>query len=169
MDNSDPAPANVVSGIIVRGGCFLGFWLIIAGADPADLPAGAVAVVAATWVSLRLMPLQQWSIRPVKFARYVLRFLRQSIVAGIDVARLALNPRMPLNPGFVIYHPQLPPGVLRDEFCAVSSLLPGTLPSGPAETSGLVIHCLDVTQPVLAQLAAEEAAFVEAFGGNAPQ
>jgi multicomponent Na+:H+ antiporter subunit E len=38
------------------------------------------------------------------------------------------------------------------------SLLPGTVPTGSAE-GGLLIHCLDVGQPVAAQLAEEEALF----------
>ena len=45
------------------------------------------------------------------------------------------------------------------------SLMPGTLPCGPAEGNGLTIHCLDVTQPVVEQLAAEEALCMQTLGG----
>ena len=158
---SRTAKTRMMRGIGFRGLCFLGWWLAIAGASPADLPVGTVAAVAATWASLRLIPLQQWNMRPLKVAKYVLHFFWQSIIAGIDVARLALDPRMPLNPVFIIYHPRLPPSLLRDEFFAITSLLPGTLPAGPARDNGLVIHCLDITQPVAEQLAAEEALFME--------
>jgi multicomponent Na+:H+ antiporter subunit E len=88
----------------------------------------------------------------------VLRFLCQSVVAGVDVARRALDPRLPLNPGFVLYAVRLPPGPRRNTFTALMSLLPGTVPTGSAE-GGLLIHCLDVGQPVAAQLAEEEALF----------
>jgi multicomponent Na+:H+ antiporter subunit E len=71
---------------------------------------------------------------------------------------------MPLQPGFVIYRPRLSPGASLDTFCTVSSLLPGTLPSGPDANGGLAIHCLDITQPVARQLADEEALFTEALG-----
>jgi len=37
-------------------------------------------------------------------------FLRQSIVAGIDVAQRALDPRLPLRPGFVVYQGAPPAG-----------------------------------------------------------
>jgi multicomponent Na+:H+ antiporter subunit E len=47
------------------------------------------------------------------------------------------------------------------------SLLPGTVPAGSAGTRALLIHCLDVEQPVAAQLAEEEAQFVQAVGGAA--
>jgi multicomponent Na+:H+ antiporter subunit E len=44
-------------------------------------------------------------------------------------------------------------------FTSLMSLLPGTVPTGSDEKEGLLVHCLDVEQPVLAQLAAEEAIF----------
>lgn len=166
MANSDHAPASLAPTAILRSVAFFGFWLVLTDAQVADVPAGVVAAIAATWVSFRLMPQQQWSVRPVKFAGLALRFVYQSIIAGIDVARLALDPRQPLRPGFVIYHPLLTPGAKCEAFCAMTSLMPGTLPSGTSEDGGLVVHCLDVTQPVAQQIAAEEALFVRALGGT---
>ena len=109
-------------------------------------------------MSLRLLPAGTLHFRPVKLTRYAAHFVYQSVAAGIDVARLALDPRMPLQPGFVIYRPRLSPGATLDAFCTVSSLLPGTLPSGSDASGGLAIHCLDVTQPIADQMAEEEAA-----------
>lgn len=145
---------------------FFGFWLVLTGADPSDLVAGLVAAIAATSASLRLMPALPWALRPIKLAGYVLHFLRQSITAGIDVAWRALQPRMALQPGFVVYQAQLPPGTTRETFCAIMSLMPGTLPCGPADGNGLTIHCLDVTQPVAEQLAVEEALCVQTLRGE---
>jgi multicomponent Na+:H+ antiporter subunit E len=51
-------------------------------------------------------------------------------------------------------------------FTTLMSLLPGTVPAGSDEKGGLLIHCLDVEQPVVAQLAVEEALFVRAVGWN---
>ena len=169
-EQSRPAgpPVNdprTLGSTISRAAGFFAFWLVLNGADAGDLAAGLVAAVLATWASLRLMPAQQWSLRPVKLAGFVLHFLRQSIAAGIDVAWRALDPQLRLQPGFVVYQAQLPPGTTRDAFCAIMSLLPGTLPCGPAEGNGLTIHCLDVTQPVVEQLAAEEALCMQTLGG----
>jgi multicomponent Na+:H+ antiporter subunit E len=167
QSRSAEPPVNgpgTVGSAISRAAGFFGFWLVLTGADAGDLAAGLVAAVAATWVSLRLMPAQQWSLRPIKLAGYVLHFLRQSIVAGIDVAWRALDPRLRLRPGFVVYQPQLPPGTTREAFCAIMSLMPGTLPCGPAEGNGLTIHCLDVTQPVAEQLAVEEVLCMQTLG-----
>ncbi len=161
----DTGPSHTFRGALSRAAGFFGFWLVLTGADFADLAAGLVAAVAATWASLRLMPAQPWQLRPIKLAEFVLHFLHQSIAAGTDVAWRAVDPRLPLRPGFVAYQTQLPPGTTRDAFCAIMSLLPGTLPCGPAEDNGLTVHCLDVTQPVAEQLAAEETLCMQALGG----
>jgi multicomponent Na+:H+ antiporter subunit E len=143
---------------------FLGFWVILIGLDAADVLVGIPAAVIATWASLRLLPPGQGSLRPSALAQLVLRFLRQSTGAGIDVAWRALDPRLPLRPGFVVHQPRLPQGPARNAFCTMTSLLPGTLPSGPDESGGLAIHCLDVGQPVATQLATEEALLRHALG-----
>jgi len=139
-------------------------WLMLAGDSPADLGAGAVAAVAATWVSLHLLPPSRSRMRPVAFARFAVRFLQQSVIAGVDVARRAFDPRLPLSPGFAVYPVGLPPGSGRNMFTALMSLSPGTVPTGPDPRDRLLVHCLDVEQPITAQLAAEEAAFAQAIG-----
>ena len=141
-----------------------GFWLILSEFSAVDLLVGALAALMATVVSRRLLPPGPWTLRPVVLAGLAVRFLRQSIWAGIDVAWRALDPRLPLRPGFVNYRPQLPPGPARNAFLTMMSLLPGTLPCGPDEEGALAIHCLDVSQPVVEQLTAEEAAFSRAVG-----
>ena len=143
---------------------FFGFWLILSEFSAVDLLVGALAALMATVVSRRLLPPGPWTLRPVVLAGLAVRFLRQSIWAGIDVAWRALDPRLPLRPGFVNYRPQLPPGPARNAFLTMMSLLPGTLPCGPDEEGGLAVHCLDVSQPVVEQLTAEETTFSRAVG-----
>ena len=150
--------------IVRRAMAFLALWLILVGGpDPADRPAGIVALVAATWASLRLLPPGRARFSPIALARLVWRFARQSIVAGADVAWRALDPRLPLRPGFVTYAPRLPSGTARDAFCALASLMPGTLPADTNPDGTLLVHCLDTAQPAAAQLALEEARFIRAL------
>lgn len=160
----DDAAPRLVKVAAARAALFLGFWLMISGWSPADLPVGLAAVAAATWLSLRLLPGGESRPRPVFLAALALRFIRQSVVSGIEVAWRALNPRLPLRPGFVAYPLHLPPGGARSAFCALSSLLPGTLPTGTDENGVLLVHCLDTGQPVAANLAAEETLFTRALG-----
>ena len=145
--------------VVVRAVGLFVLWITLTGGNPADVVAGAVSALAATWASLRLLPPTTSRMRPAALARLVLRFLCQSVVAGADVARRALDPRLPLRPGFVVYQVGLPPGPARSMFTTLMSLLPGTVPTGSNEKGELLIHCLDSEQPVTAQLAAEEAVF----------
>jgi multicomponent Na+:H+ antiporter subunit E len=156
------AAGGFARGAVWRAAAFLGLWLILSGTDPADLAVGIVAAIAATWTSLHLMPPGTSRYSSIAVARLALRFLYQSIVAGADVARRALDPRLPLRPGFVAYPVCFPPGTARNAFATLTSLLPGTVPAGD-ENGKLVYHCLDVDQPVVSQLAAEEAALSRAL------
>jgi multicomponent Na+:H+ antiporter subunit E len=135
---------------------------VLAGADLGDIPAAAAAVAAATWTSLRLLEPNASRRSPLAIVQLVLLFLYHSVVAGADVARRALDPRLLLCPGFVAYPTRLAPGMRRNVFTTLTSLLPGTVPTGE-ENGQLVYHCLDVEQPVVTELAAEEAALVRAL------
>ncbi|MGB3579569.1 MAG: Na+/H+ antiporter subunit E, partial [Roseiarcus sp.] len=115
---------------------------------------------------LRLLPPGGSRVRIVSLASLVASFLRQSIVSGADVAWRALNPKLRLRPGFVTCPVSLRPGGERSAFCALSSLMPGTLPTGTDEHGALLVHCLDIGQPVAANLAAEERLFIRAVGGE---
>jgi multicomponent Na+:H+ antiporter subunit E len=154
-------PVRIAAG---RAALFLAFWLMSAGYRPADLPVGLLAAAAATWASLKLLPPTTVRLRLPSLVMFSLRFFRQSVISGIDVARIACDPRLPLRAGFVVYRCRLQSAGERGAFCALSSLLPGTLPTGANEDGDLLIHCLDVTQPVAANLGAEEALFTKVLG-----
>ncbi len=147
----------VVRTALVRWALFLVFWVALIGFSLSALVVGVVAAGGATWASLYLLPPGPQRVRLLPLVALLPRFLWQSLVAGWDVARRAFDPRLPLRPGFVAYRSGHAPGHLRNTFATISSLMPGTLPCGENEGE-LIFHCLDVGQPVLEQLAAEEKA-----------
>jgi multicomponent Na+:H+ antiporter subunit E len=73
-----------------------------------------------------------------------------------------------VRPGFTVYPVGLPPGPARNLFTTLTSLLPGTVPAGE-DRGRLLYHCLDVEQPVAAQLAAEEAELARVIEGWRPR
>ena len=141
-------------------------WLILSGADVAGLPAGVVATVAATWTSLVFLPPQGLRVSPISLSAFIARFLLQSIVAGKDVAWRALDPRLPLHPGLIKYSVKLPRGALRNTFSTITALLPGTLPMQSDEGGELLVHCLDLDEPVVAQMQEEERQLAQVLGGG---
>lgn len=163
-----PNPSATRAAALFRGVFFLLFWALLSGAVVADLPIAVAAAIAATWVSLRLLPPGRHRVRPRALAVLALRFLGQSFAAGADVARRVLSPDMKLRPGFAHYTPELPAGPARSFFLTVASLQPGTVSAGWDRTTGaLMIHCLDTGQPVAADMAIEEGRMAHALGYDA--
>lgn len=140
---------------LVRWALFLVFWVALIGFSLSTLVVGGVAAGGATLVSLRLLPPAPQRVRLGVLVLLLPRFLWQSLLAGWDVARRAFDPRLPLRPGFVAFRSAHAPGHLRNTFATISSLMPGTL---PCDENGeeIVFHCLDIGQPILEQLSAEE-------------
>jgi multicomponent Na+:H+ antiporter subunit E len=103
---------------------FVGVWIVLSGVDLKAIPVGIGAAAVATWISVRLLPPAAYRPRLWLLAMLPFRFVWQSVVAGIDVARRALDPRLPLRPGFVTYPIHIPQPSVRNLFCALSSLLP---------------------------------------------
>lgn len=136
-------------------GFFLLWLLLMPSAKPADLIFGAVTALAATGLSLRLYEPLNGRLHLWAFAKLMPHFIWQSILAGIDVARRTFAPQLRLNPGFVACPLDLPEGLARNTFATVTSLMPGTMPCGE-EDGVLIYHCLDIAQPVVEQLWAEE-------------
>jgi len=154
--------------VAIRALLLLVLWIALIGTAPGDLAMGVLTAAAAAWLSVRLLPPGMLGLRIGPLLAMVPHFLWQSVVAGVDVARRAFDPRLPVRPGMLTYRTQLPPGARRNAFTAYTSLLPGTVPCGTDE-NGVVYHCLDVTQPVLEDLAREEQRLARVFPPDAAQ
>jgi multicomponent Na+:H+ antiporter subunit E len=163
---ADNASRGLARATAARATLFLAFWLMISGWALFDLPVGLAAVAGATWASLRLLPPKRSRLHFASLLALLANFFRQSVASGVDVALRALAPNMKLKPGFVACPLRLPAGGQRNAFCALSSLLPGTLPTGADDEGSLIVHCLDTNQPVAANLRAEEQLFMRAIGGD---
>lgn len=136
-------------------GYFVLWLLLMPSAKLGDLLFGSAAALAAMSLSLRLYEPLHGRLHPGTFLTLVPHFIWQSILAGIDVARRTFAPELRLNLGFVPCPLDFPEGLARNTFSTFTSLMPGTLPCGE-ENGVLIYHCLDITQPVVEQLWAEE-------------
>jgi multicomponent Na+:H+ antiporter subunit E len=167
MPRAAARPGGLARAALLRTAGFFGFWLLLArplAFDWADLAVGLLAAALATWASLQLLPPGPLRLRYGALVRLVARFLWQSLVAGLDVARRVFDPRLPINPGYLAYPVRIPDGPRRAAFGAFTSLMPGTLPIGTGRDGSLVYHCLDLDQPVASSLARDETLVAEAQG-----
>ncbi len=164
MTNLSPIVRKFGQPVLLRAIVFFALWLVLTLGEPADLAAGIFATIAAVWASLYLLPPSPLHLSLAALLRFILRFFRQSVLAGVDVAWRALDPRLPLHPGYVQFPSRLARGSARNAFCTLECLLPGTLPVESDQSGMLLIHCLDVDQPVVADLAKDEHLFRRALG-----
>jgi multicomponent Na+:H+ antiporter subunit E len=145
MPASTPATVRAVGlpdwrGWARRIALFAALWWILTDGVAASWLIGAPIVLLAAWLSRSL-----WADPPLSMlgvVRFVPYFTYQSLVGAADVARRALQPKMPLYPGLVRHRLRLPPGVARVSLANVVSMLAGTL-SADIEGDELVIHALD--------------------------
>jgi len=138
----------------------LSWWVLTDGAMD-SWPVGLPVVLIATLTSVVLMPPLSWSLRGmVLFIPY---FLWHSIRGGVDVARRAMHPQLPISPGLFKYRFRLPPGLPRVFMANTVSLLPGTL-SVELEEEILCIHVLDETGAIDEELKVLENRLADIFG-----
>jgi multicomponent Na+:H+ antiporter subunit E len=139
--------------ILRRFAIFFALWLVIAWQEA--LVVGAIAAGVATIVSLRLLPAQHGVVRLVWLVRGLPGFFWASFLGGVDVIWRAFHPRLPLNPGWIVYRSRLPTSAARVALGSDLSLMPGTLAAG-TRGQALYVHCLDVDRAVDRQIAREE-------------
>ncbi|MFO7876465.1 MAG: Na+/H+ antiporter subunit E [Desulfovermiculus sp.] len=125
---------------IIRVCVFALLWWGLTGSSR-DWPLAMVFVLGAAISSLILYcPIP---FRPTGLVRFIPFFLVSSLQGGLDVARRAFSPAMPLQPGLIIYNLRIVHPVAKVVFIWVVSLLPGTA-SVHLDGQRLHIHVLDV-------------------------
>ena len=151
------------SRLLTRVTFFAALWWLLTGGDAPSWIVGGPVVLAATALSLRLRPEQSWRWRLAGVLPMAWFFLHESVRGGFDVARRALRPSLPLNPGVLRFSTRLPAGSPRLFFAGLISLLPGTLVLG-LEDEVLQIHALDAGPGVGEELLVLEHRVAALFG-----
>jgi multicomponent Na+:H+ antiporter subunit E len=156
-------PGSRRAAALWRGAAFFLLWmLLLPSLKTGDLVVGVLASIGATWVSLRLLPPACGCLQFGQLLALLPHFVWESVLAGVDVARRAFHPGMPLQPGFVTCPLGFPPGFARNTFATITSLLPGSVAAEDAE-SAVAYHCLDEASPVVEQIWKEERLLAKAL------
>lgn len=157
-----------LSPILSRAMIFALLWAALSGAAMNGWAYGAVAVALATWLSLRLYPVGQPHVRAWRAAVFAPMLLARGFLGGLDVARRALDPRLPVRPGWMrlrLRQGFAPANVLLG---GVMSILPGSLAAGPDEGT-MNVHMLNAEIDASESLAREERRIHWLFGLTAAE
>jgi multicomponent Na+:H+ antiporter subunit E len=157
--------ASLFKETLIRIALFSFLWAILNGLDWEGWLFGVPVILIATYISLAIVPKMVWKFSPMSVIRFSIYFFWHALKGGIDVIARAFHPHLPINPGFIHYEFRLPPGSPRVFLTFVTSLLPGTLSSAMKEDE-LIIHVLDLNQPVPEQIFNLENQVASIFGIN---
>jgi len=138
-------------------------WGVVAKGDAASWVVGLPSIALAAVAFDRLRGQRTLGFRPWMLPEFAAWFLWHSLRGGADVAWRALQPQMPLHPGFLRYRLALPPGSARVFLVDCLSLLPGTL-SADIEGDELVLHALDTGADVIAETREAERRVEKLYG-----
>ncbi len=150
------------STIISRGIQYSALWWILADGNLTSWWIGVPAVLFAVITSVILFP-PATNLRWFEILKFIPFFLFRSLLGGIDVARRAFHPNLPIAPNLIEYPLLLPPGLPQVLMINIASLLPGTLIT-ELNQSVLRVHVLDSQKDFLTELISVEQRVARIFG-----
>jgi multicomponent Na+:H+ antiporter subunit E len=127
--------------LLVFAGCLV-FWFILSGhVAPLDVVLAVVASAAVAWANWRdeaFSDLLAWTPRMLCYAPWL---LREIWIANIQVVRLVLDPRLPIDPVVVRLPTRYTSDLARTTLANSITLTPGTV-TIDVEDETLVVHAI---------------------------
>lgn len=127
------------------GTILFGFWLALSGHyTPLIIGFGVGSCVLVVYLSLRMDVVDHEGL-PYHMAgrllAYVPWLLKEIFVANVEVAKVILDPKMPISPRIVVFHGTQDTDVGRALYANSITLTPGTITTG-VENHDFQIHAL---------------------------
>lgn len=123
------------------------FWLVIsASLAPADLALGAVlSLLLGAWSARFLWGGEAPAVSArelLALLKFLVLFSREVFQSAVHVARIVVDPRLPIRPRLIVCRTRLEREVSRVAFANAVSMTPGTL-TVDIDGGTFLIHCLD--------------------------
>lgn len=150
-----------------RAALFGALWWLLTGGDGRGWGPGLAAVALALAASWRLRPPAAGRFSIMRLPRFLAFFLGMSLKSGLQVAAMALRPRLDLHPGMFALDLRLPEPAARVFLANTLNVLPGTLSSG-LDGNRLLLHVLDRRQPIEREVRRAEARVAHLFHAELP-
>lgn len=160
------SPLRTLPTLLWRWLLALLLWWVLAEGDTDGLAFALPGALLAALVSLQLLRPSdgiRWRVITLGWLHFIPFFLFNSLLGGVDVARRAFHPRLPLALCIIRYPLNLPEGWPRVVFLSTVSLLPGTL-AVKMEGDEAHIHLLDGSGDPLPSLRRVERRVAALFG-----
>ncbi len=148
LDSTASATPTITT-LLNRVVLFTFLWFLLTGGAASSWWVGLPAILVAALLSSFLVPRASISVKGV--LGFIPFFAWHSLRGGLDVARRALHPRMPISPRMFDYPLRLESGLPRVVLVNVINLLPGTL-GVSLRRNCLRIHALNFTPSVHAEV-----------------
>ncbi len=134
----------------VRLSIFLSLWYMFCDKSIHSILAGLSASIVSTFLSVLLLPqpLELWFLY---LPRFLIFFLKHSVIGSIDVARRACRKNIQIIPTVIEYSSNLSKDSALFVFVTVIGLLPGTICIRRADKQ-LLIHAIDGNADVAGEL-----------------
>jgi multicomponent Na+:H+ antiporter subunit E len=128
---------------LVRLAGFALLWVLLTAASTKNLPLAATVILIATVASLRIWPAHPHRVRWSQLPGLLAFFLWNAIKGGMDVARRALSPGLPVAPELLDYPCRLHSESGRVWFTWMIGLMPGTASVQWRDGGRVVVHVID--------------------------
>ncbi len=120
-------------------------WWILTEGDVSSWTVGIPCVLAVSLLKRRYLPETMPCIKIFAFLSFIPYFLYQSLYSGIDIAKRACKPSLPIQPEIWRFSFREMPDKPKYFMAAILSLMPGTL-SAEICPDHLLIHSLIYTE-----------------------
>jgi multicomponent Na+:H+ antiporter subunit E len=150
-----------VSTALVFAVCFA-LWLVLSGhPTPLHLVQGVLAAALVAYLNHDLEVLNASVRSSPRFLAYIPWLLKEIVVANVQVVRVVLDPRLPVDPVVVRFKTRLTSDLAVTAFANSITLTPGTV-TVDVEEREFVVHALTPQTP--AGFAGMERRVADAFG-----
>jgi len=132
-------PRTLLSRLIL----FSCLWLLLAGAQWKSPAVALLAISGGAFASLSLWPDGWPRIHWKRVPALAFYFFGRSLAGGIDVARRAFSPSLPVAPGFITYETRLGTNAGRVIFTWMIGLMPGSSSVDLDSRNRITVHVID--------------------------
>jgi multicomponent Na+:H+ antiporter subunit E len=154
--------------IILRSLLFCAIWWMLTGSSSMKAWLfGIVPIALAVAVSLWMQAPGRRDFSISGIAGFLVFFIVRSIKGGVQVAIIALRPRLDLRPAILEMSLRSPHEAERMFIASTLSLLPGTLSAG-LDGQRLHLHVLDARMPIESEVREVEAKVAHLFRLESP-